>query len=156
MRNGWSAIVMYFYVISDWSHRQESVENTRLYSPEKSDGAIPCWQRKTRTARRYSLREKEKKGLVLNVAKTKVMKCEAGFGSTENSGNLPCGVCRKGLNSIKYNQCGQWIHGRCIHVSGKLQNVSGFLCKRCVDEQLFRHVEAMKEILISSLERLNA
>jgi len=30
--------------------------------------------------------------------------------------------------------------------------VTGFLCKRCVDKQLFLEVVAMKEIMISSLD----
>jgi len=55
------------------------------------------------------------------------MKCEARFGPTESLGNMPYGVCRKGVGSIsvKCNQCSQWIHKRCCDdVSGKLQNVS--------------------------------
>jgi len=55
---------------------------------------------------------------------------------------------------MKCNQCSQWIHGRCSGVSGKLQNVDGFRCKRCVDGQLFQEVVAMKEIKISSLDKL--
>jgi len=36
-----------------------------------------------------------------------------------------------------------------------LQSVAGFRCQRCVDEQLFRKVKAMKEIMISSLDMLD-
>jgi len=50
-----------------------------------------------------------------------------------------------GSNSIKCNQCSQWIHGRHSGVSGKLQNVAGFRCKWCVDGQLFREVVAIEE-----------
>jgi len=39
-------------------------------------------------------------------------------------------------------------------VSGKLKNVFGFWFKRCVDVQLFQEVEATKEIMICSLDKL--
>jgi len=60
-----------------------------------------------------------------------------------------CG-CRKGVGSniITYNQCIQWIHGRCSGVSGKLQNVAGFRCKRCVAGSCFKKVVTMKEIMM--------
>jgi len=35
-----------------------------------------------------------------------------------------------------------------------LQKAAGFRCKRCVDGQLFQEVVAMKEILISCLDRM--
>jgi len=71
-------------------------------------------------------------------------------------GKWPFGVCRKGVgsNSIKSNQCSQWIHESCSGLSGKLQHVAGFRCKTCVDGQLFQKVVAMKEIMISSLDKL--
>jgi len=80
------------------------------------------------------------------------MKCVARFGTQGSD----CGVCRKGAgsNSIKCNQCSQWIHGRCSGVSGKLHNVADLLRKRCVDGQLCREGLAVKEIMISSLDKL--
>jgi len=57
-------------------------------------------------------------------------------------------------NSIKCNQCSQWIHGRCSGVSGKFQNAAGFRRKRCVDGQLFSEDVAKKEIMISLLNKL--
>jgi len=80
------------------------------------------------------------------------MKCEARFGPIENFGKWPCEVCRKGVdsNSIK---CIQWIH-RCRGGYDKLQNVAGFRCKRYVDTQLFQEDVTVKEISISSLDKL--
>jgi len=48
----------------------------------------------------------------------------------------------------------QSVHGRCTGVSGKLHNVAGFRCKKCVDGQLENLWPAIKEIMISSLVEL--
>ena len=44
----------------------------------------------------------EKKGPRVNAGKTKIMWCKVSMGQTEDSGEHPCGVCRKGVgdNSI--------------------------------------------------------
>ena len=49
----------------------------------------------------------ERKGLRVNMGKTKVMRCEFGSGQAEDSGKWPCGVCRKGVgsNSIVCGVC---------------------------------------------------
>jgi len=88
-------------------------------------------------------------------SKTKIMNCEAKFRPTENLGKWLCRFRMVGVgsNSIKCHQFSQWIHGRCSGVTGKLQNVAGFRCKRCVDG-LFREVVAMKDIMINSLDKL--
>jgi len=67
-----------------------------------------CW-------RRFRNGKRVWKELRVNFGKTKLMKCEARLGPTENLRKWPCGGCRKGVdsNSIKCNQCSQWIHGRC-------------------------------------------
>ena len=54
----------------------------------------------------------EDKGLRVNIAKTKIMKCEVGKGPTEDSGKHTCGVCRKGVgvNSVWCKTCERWIH----------------------------------------------
>src|SRR3989442_13785280 len=43
----------------------------------------------------WIMRLKEK-GLRVNIGKTKVMNCKVGIGQVENSGELSCGICRKG------------------------------------------------------------
>jgi len=87
----------------------------------------------------------EQKDFTVYLGKTKVMKCEARFGSTKNSGKWPCGVCTKGVgsNSIKCNKCSRWIHERCSGVPDKLQIVTDFQCKRCVEGQLVQEVVAV-------------
>ena len=45
----------------------------------------------------------EAKGLRVNAGKTKVMQCRVSRFQSEDSGEYPCGVCRKGVgdNSIR-------------------------------------------------------
>jgi hypothetical protein len=61
----------------------------------------------------------EKKGLRVNAGKTKVMWCRLCMGQTEDSGEHPCGVCRKGVgrNSIFCVECHRWVHKRCSGIS---------------------------------------
>ena len=40
----------------------------------------------------------EKKGPRVNAGKTKIMWCKVSMGQAEDSGEHPCGVCRKGVS----------------------------------------------------------
>ena len=75
----------------------------------------------------------EKKGLRVNMEKTKVMRCQTQSVQVEASGRYPCGVCKKGVgtNSILCQVCKKWIHKRCSGVKGKLRSGTGFTCDRC-------------------------
>ena len=42
----------------------------------------------------------ETKGLRVNMAKTKVLKCQSDSCSGVSSGKWPCGVCKKGVGSV--------------------------------------------------------
>ena len=77
----------------------------------------------------------EGKGLRVNLGKTKVMKCCDGAGLRERSGKFPCGVCGKGVgvNSIKCTLCMTWTHEKCSDVTGRLQDVVDFHCRKCLD-----------------------
>ena len=57
---------------------------------------ITCWKKGM-----------EEKGLRVNMAKTKIMKCSLTSGQVENSGRWPCGICKKGVgrNSICCDVC---------------------------------------------------
>ena len=61
----------------------------------------------------------EAKGLRVNDGKTKVMQCRVGRFQSEDSGEYPCGVCRKGVasNSIRCVECLRWVHKRCSGIS---------------------------------------
>ena len=69
-----------------------------------------------------------KKGLRVNMGKTKIMNCIVGVDQVENSGKYPCGICRKGMgrNSARFcTSCKKWIHKRCGGVVGRLSKVGG-------------------------------
>ena len=48
----------------------------------------------------------------VNAGKTKVVWCQVSKGQVEDSGEHPCGVCRKGVgnNSILSVECVRWVH----------------------------------------------
>ena len=75
----------------------------------------------------------EDKGLRVNMAKTKVMRCRDGAGQVVKSGKYPCGVCNKGVgaNSIQCTSCHAWVHKKCSKIKGKLKPVSDYCCGKC-------------------------
>ena len=54
------------------------------------------------------------KGLRVNTGKPKVMRCQVSMGQVEDSGQLPCSVCRKkvGRNLILCVWCQKWVYKR--------------------------------------------
>ena len=66
----------------------------------------------------------EKRGPRVNAGKTKVMWCRVYTVQTEDSGEHPCGVCRKGVecNSIVCVERHRLVHKRCSGVSGRLKS----------------------------------
>ena len=93
----------------------------------------------------------EKKGLRVNAGKTKIMWCKVSKGQAEDSGEHPCGVCRKGVddNSILCVECLRWVHKRCNGISGKLKNNVDFHCRRCLEGEhgIFQSI-LLKEVVI--------
>ena len=59
----------------------------------------------------------ERKGLKVNISKTKVMRC-AWDGASKEAAVDPCSVCGKrvGVKSIHCTTCGYWVHWRCSGV----------------------------------------
>ena len=89
----------------------------------------------------------EAKGLRVNAGNTKVMQCRVSKFQSEDSGEHPCGVCRKGVasNSIRI----QSLHKRCSGISGKLKSNIDFHCRRCLESEngLFQSV-LLKEAVV--------
>ncbi|XP_046841875.1 uncharacterized protein LOC124435990 [Xenia sp. Carnegie-2017] len=83
------------------------------------------WYREWKTA-------KEVKGLKVNEAKTKSMRCSRQV-EVKDSDKWPCGVCGKrvGVNSIMSGKFSKWVHGRCSGVGGALTRVTVFECGTC-------------------------
>ena len=80
-----------------------------------------------------------------------VMWCRLCMGQAEDSGEHPCGVCRKGVgrNSIFCEECHRWVHKRCSGISGKLKSNADFHCRRCLEGEngIFQSV-LLKEVVI--------
>ena len=99
----------------------------------------------------------EAKGLGVNAGKTKVMQCRVSRFQSEDSGEHPCGVCRKGVgdNSILCVECLRWVHKRYSGISGKLKSNVDFHCRRCLEGEnsLFQSV-LLKEVVIEPKVKL--
>ena len=93
----------------------------------------------------------EAKGLRVNAGKTKVMQGWVSRFQSEDSGEYPCGVCRKGVgeNTILCVKCLRWVYKRCSGISGKLKSNVDFHCRRCLEGEngLFQSV-LLKEVVI--------
>ena len=78
----------------------------------------------------------ERKGLRVNVGKTKVMKCHVTANMQVECGKYPCGICGTGvgINSIQCGGCKKWIHKKCSEVKGKLKKDPTYTCRcaKCV------------------------
>ena len=78
----------------------------------------------------------ERKGLRVNVDKTKGMQLSFGQKSSVSKVN-PCGVRgeRVGCNSIQYMKCQRWVHRRCSDVPRQVSLLSCqdiFVCRTCL------------------------
>ena len=95
----------------------------------------------------------EAKGLKVNMAKTKVMRCHDGAGIVEKVGKDPCSVCQKGVgcNSILCTQCRLWVHKKCCGISGRLKKTMevDYRCPVCVrGVRANNEIENKKEIML--------
>jgi DNA-directed RNA polymerase subunit RPC12/RpoP len=75
----------------------------------------------------------EKKGLIVNVGKTKVMRCSTETNVVWEAGKFLCSICRKGVgrNSILCSDCGKWVHKKCSGMKGRLEPDASYQCMRC-------------------------
>ena len=100
--------------------------------------------------------EMEKKGLCVNMGKTKIMESGINLDVLKKSGKYPCGVCLTGVgstNAILCDGCGRWVHKKCSGIKGRLPPESEFRCARClgtaraIDERQSLEVEVGNEKL---------
>ena len=87
----------------------------------------------------------EKKGLRVNMGKTKIMESDINLDVLRKSGKHPCGVCQTGVgstNAILCGGCKRWVHKKCSGIKECLLPDSEFRCARClgtaraIDERL--------------------
>ena len=75
----------------------------------------------------------ERKGLRVNMKKTKIMVSGIGLDLLQDTGKFPCAVCRRGVgaNSISCSKCKMWVHKKCSNIKGRLVANPGYECPRC-------------------------
>ena len=78
----------------------------------------------------------ERKGLIVNMKKTKLMVSGPGLDLLPDSGAFPCAVCRSGVgvNSIQCLQCMYWVHKKFSGVRGRFAEDPDYACPRCCDQ----------------------
>ena len=100
--------------------------------------------------------EMEKKGLRVNMGKTKIMESGINLDVLKKSGKYPCGVCQSGVGSSNAIFCGgykRWVHKKCSGIKGPLRPDPEFRCARClgtaraIDEREVSEVEVGNEKL---------
>ena len=100
--------------------------------------------------------EMEKKGLRVNMGKTKIMASGINLDVLKKSGKYPCGVCQSGVgssNAIFCGGCKRWVHKKCSGIKGPLRPDPEFRCARClwtaraIDEREVSEVEVGNEKL---------
>ena len=100
--------------------------------------------------------EMEKKGLRVNIGKTKIMESGINLDVMKKSGKYPCGVCQSGVgssNAIFCGGCKRWVHKKCSSIKGPLRPDPEFRCARClgtaqaIDEREVSEVEVGNEKL---------
>ena len=104
----------------------------------------------------------ERKGLKVNLKKTKILECGVGKGVTVQSKIDPCGVCgkRAKTNCIRCKTCQKWIHARCAKVRRVTESMYGtFECCVCIlksqnHQQRDNQTDEVNDIL-KDLERVD-
>ena len=79
--------------------------------------------------------EMEKKGLRVNMGKTKIMESGINLDVLRKCGKHPCGVCQIRVGSTNAVLCGGckcWVHKKCSGIKGRLLPDSEFRCARCL------------------------
>ena len=79
--------------------------------------------------------EMEKKGLRVNMGKTKIMESGINLDVLKKSGKYPCGVCESGVgssNAIFCGGCKRWVHKKCSGIKGPLRPDPEFRGARCL------------------------
>ena len=77
----------------------------------------------------------EKKGLRVNMGKTKIMESGINRDVLKKSGKYSCGVCQSGVgssNAIFCGGCKRWVHKKCSGIKGPLHPDPEFRCARCL------------------------
>ena len=74
----------------------------------------------------------ERRGLKINIDKTKILVSGKEGLTPLPSGKYPCGVCARGVgaNSVLCTECGKWVHKRCSGLTNVLR-ARNYVCPAC-------------------------
>ena len=100
----------------------------------------------------------EKKGLKVNLGKTKVIESSGGGGVVVLAKNYPCGVCgkRAKVNCVRYKTCKKWFHAPCARVKRVSRRMNGnFGCRVCTNGAN-REDKNVSNACLGELERVNS
>ena len=78
----------------------------------------------------------ERKGMRVNMYKTKVMVSGERQKVRQKAVRWPCEVCSKGVgsNSLQCNGCQKWVHKKCSGIKGSMSKVAkSFICSGCLN-----------------------
>ena len=91
----------------------------------------------------------ERRGLKVNIGKTKLMVTGRENMERVQSGRFPCGVCGRGVgaNSILCVVCDKWCHKKCSRLRN-LNRVVDFRCPACVRREGVAEVEVEENIIV--------
>jgi len=81
-------------------------------------------------------RERENRGMRVNMNKTKVIISAERQKPVQKAARWPCGVCGRGVgtgsNSIQCTSCHKWVHRKCSGIKGSMYKVMrSFICRGC-------------------------
>ena len=101
--------------------------------------------------------EMEKKGLRVNMGKTKIMVSGMDLDLLKKPGKDHCSVCQKGVgsNAIFCGGCFCWIHKKCSCIKGPLRPDPEFRCARCLVKARPIDGQTVKEVKVDD-EKLEA
>ena len=94
--------------------------------------------------------EMEKRGLRVNIGKTKLMVSGSNLDVLRKSGKYPCGVCQEGVsrNAIQYGGCRQLVHKKCNGIKSSLTSDLNFQCAHCLGTAWPVDGRLVKEMMI--------
>ena len=92
----------------------------------------------------------EKKGLRVNMGKTKLMVSGSNLDVLRKSGKYSCGVCQAGVgrNAIQCGGCRPWVDKKCGGIKGPLTSDLNFRCARCLGTARPVDGRLVKEVMI--------
>ena len=96
--------------------------------------------------------EMEKKGLRVNMGKTKLMVSGSDLDVLKKSAKYPCGVCQAGVgrNAIQCEGRRQWVHKKCSGIKGSLTSDLNFRCAHCLGTARSVDGRLVKEVMIGN------